>query len=202
MDSRAENARRQRAENYAARYVELAREREAVLAECRQKRAECRQKRAELEKRIQADAEARRAAALKEWEAAHSFPEIVSPPDRMDEPTSRIRNTGGVVEQRVENAHGGVKADGEKPDMSLIPPAALELTAAVLTYGARKYAPDNWKKVEGRRYIAALLRHVCREMRDPGGVDEETGLPHVAHIGANAAILCGLYDEAKKGESE
>ena len=133
MNSKAENARRQRTENYAARCVELAREREAALAECRQKQAE-------LEKRIQADAEARRAAALKEWEAAHSFPEIVSPLDRMGEPTSRVWNTGGVVERRVENDHGGVKADGEKPDMSLIPPAAMELTAAVLTYGARKYS--------------------------------------------------------------
>ncbi len=43
-----------------------------------------------------------------------------------------------------------------------------------------------------------MLRHVCREMRDPGGADAETGLPHVAHIAANAAILCGLYDDAKR----
>lgn len=174
MNSKAEAARRHRAEAYN----ELKKARDAALADYERKKAAAQ------------DAEARRAAALAEWKAAHAFPE-----SEAVFPLAR----GGVVERRVENESGGVKADGEKPDLSLLPPAALEMTAAVLTYGARKYSPNNWKKVERNRYIAALLRHVCREMRDPGGADDETGLPHVAHIAANAAILCGLYEEAKKG---
>jgi len=97
-------------------------------------------------------------------------------------------------ETRVTNAEGGVKADGDKPEMDLIPPAFLEQTAAVLTYGAHKYAANNWMKVERRRYVAALMRHLCRELRDPKGKDPETGLPHTAHIAANIAIIIGLDD--------
>jgi hypothetical protein len=59
----------------------------------------------------------------------------------------------------------------------------------VLTYGARKYSPDNWKKVPDarRRYTDAGFRHFTAyasgETHDP-----ETGKHHLAH-----AICCMLY---------
>jgi hypothetical protein len=60
----------------------------------------------------------------------------------------------------------------------------------VLEFGAKKYAPDNWKHVEGHRYDDALLRHVQAymggEMNDP-----ETGLHHLAH--ATCCILFKIY---------
>lgn len=83
----------------------------------------------------------------------------------------------------------GVKYDSGKPQWSLLPFKALTEVVEVLTYGAKKYAPDNWKKVPDarRRYIDAGFRHFTAyasgETRDP-----ETGKHHLAH-----AICCLLY---------
>ena len=83
----------------------------------------------------------------------------------------------------------GVKYDNGKPQWSLLPFRALTQVVEVLTYGAKKYAPDNWKKVPDarRRYIDAGFRHFTAyasgETHDP-----ETGKHHLAH-----AICCMLY---------
>ena len=88
----------------------------------------------------------------------------------------------------------GVKYDSNKPDYSLIPPAALNDAAKVLTFGAAKYDRDNWRKVEGGkdRYFAALQRHVWA-VRSGEVNDEESGLSHYAHVIANAMFLYELY---------
>lgn len=79
----------------------------------------------------------------------------------------------------------GVKADDGKPRPSLLfasMPDAVRAVIDVLEHGARKYAPDNWRKVEGgrARYQDAALRHMLAhaagEDRDP-----ESRLPHLAH---------------------
>lgn len=83
----------------------------------------------------------------------------------------------------------GVKYDNGKPQWSLLPFKALGQVVEVLTYGARKYSPDNWKKVPDarRRYTDAGFRHFTAyasgETHDP-----ETGKHHLAH-----AICCMLY---------
>jgi hypothetical protein len=83
----------------------------------------------------------------------------------------------------------GVKYDKDKPQWSLLPFKALTEVVEVLTYGAKKYAPDNWKKVPDarRRYIDAGFRHFTAyasgETHDP-----ETGKHHLAH-----AVCCLLY---------
>lgn len=83
----------------------------------------------------------------------------------------------------------GVKYDNGKPQWSLLPFKALGQVVDVLTYGAKKYAPDNWKKVPDarRRYTDAGFRHFTAyasgETHDP-----ETGKHHLAH-----AICCMLY---------
>lgn len=86
----------------------------------------------------------------------------------------------------------GVKHDSEKPQPSLIPAAALLEIAQVMTYGAQKYAPDNWRHVENgeRRYMDALLRHAIAHLAGEEN-DEETGLSHLAHLAACACILIG-----------
>ncbi|MDD4138226.1 MAG: DUF5664 domain-containing protein [Methanoregula sp.] len=148
-------------------------------------------------------AEARRRAQLEGYRLAHSF-DPVADAATLERIRAEIMKAtepdSGAKEKRVSNEKGGVKADGDKPEMDLLPPAFLEQTAAVLTYGAHKYAANNWMKVERRRYVAALMRHLCRELRDPKGKDPETGLPHTAHIAANIAIIIGLDDieERKK----
>lgn len=75
-----------------------------------------------------------------------------------------------------------------KVRLDLVPTAAVEQVAAVLTFGARKYGDNNWcRGARWGRYYAAALRHVFAwwrgEDRDP-----ETGLSHLAH-----AVCCLLF---------
>lgn len=83
-----------------------------------------------------------------------------------------------------------IKHDHGKPEWHLIPWEALTEIVKVLTFGAKKYAPDNWKTVPNarERYVSALLRHVAAaasgEIRDP-----ETGLLHWAHAGCCILFL-------------
>lgn len=76
----------------------------------------------------------------------------------------------------------GIKYDNDKPDYSLLPFYALEEVTRALTYGAKKYSRDNWRRVPNfhTRYLAAAFRHITAhargELRDP-----ETGLLHMAH---------------------
>ncbi|QHJ84311.1 MAG: hypothetical protein [Caudoviricetes sp.] len=83
----------------------------------------------------------------------------------------------------------GVKHDSDKPRFSLLPLKQVWDIVAVLEFGAKKYAPDNWQKVPDaeNRYFDAAMRHLCAwrsgEKRDP-----ETNLPHLAH-----AACCLLF---------
>ena len=91
----------------------------------------------------------------------------------------------------------GIKHDGDKIRMDLLPFEALEAVAEVLTRGTRKYSDNGWQTVENgeRRYLAALLRHLAArergEMTDP-----ESGLLHAAHMAADALFI--LWFEIQK----
>ena len=82
-----------------------------------------------------------------------------------------------------------LKADGTKIRMELIPTSAYKGLGNVLTFGAKKYAPNTWRNVEVERYVGALLRHLCAYLEDPYGVDEESGLYHSEHLLTNAMFI-------------
>ena len=85
----------------------------------------------------------------------------------------------------------GMKFDQDKLRYDLIPPEVKKWLAEVLTYGAKKYAPDNWKKIEVERYYAAMERHMVAyqlgEEKDP-----ESGIHHLIHMMCNAMFICWL----------
>ena len=88
-----------------------------------------------------------------------------------------------------------IKADAGKPRLSLVPTDIINQIARVREYGINKYpngGPNNWKKVELDRYRDATYRHLLAYIADPKGVDEESGLPHLAHLACNVAFLCEL----------
>lgn len=91
--------------------------------------------------------------------------------------------------EQTERNNQGLKNDSRKPDWTLLPWDALEEVVRVLDFGARKYARENWQKVEPHRerYGAALIRHykawITGQVNDP-----ETGLNHMAHL-----ICCALF---------
>lgn len=76
----------------------------------------------------------------------------------------------------------GIKYDGDKPRMSLIPPKAILEVAKVLTYGSKKYSAENWRKVPEahQRYLDAALRHI-NQYHQGQIIDNETGINHLAH---------------------
>lgn len=73
----------------------------------------------------------------------------------------------------------------------------LEGMVEVLTFGAEKYAEDNWIFVPNlrNRYFSALMRHLIAWAKGDV-IDEESGLNHLHHCLCNAYFL--MY-EAKFG---
>jgi hypothetical protein len=95
----------------------------------------------------------------------------------------------GVVKASQTATSGGRKFDGGKLQYGLIPPLALKATVDVLTFGAEKYEPDNWKVVPDskRRYFDALQRHVWA-WKEGEQIDPESGKHHLAH-----ALCCLMF---------
>lgn len=83
----------------------------------------------------------------------------------------------------------GQKFDQGKPQWSLLPWSALGVVVAVLGFGARKYAPNQWQDVPDAttRYADAALRHLTAWLSGEQ-LDPESKLPHLAH-----AVCCLLF---------
>ena len=85
------------------------------------------------------------------------------------------------------------KADVGKLQISLVPTQIVKDIAEVRMYGNKKYGdPDNWKTVELRRYIDALLRHTLAFVDDNGSKDDESGIEHYKHMACNMAFICEI----------
>ncbi len=94
---------------------------------------------------------------------------------------------------------GGRKDDTGKARVSLIPRAALEAEAAVMGFGAKKYATWQWKSgFAYSRLLDASLRHIIA-FADGEDNDPESGLSHLAHARASLAML---LDQLKTGAGE
>ena len=82
----------------------------------------------------------------------------------------------------------GTKYDDGKVPLDLWSPDALEETAKVLAFGAKKYGAYNWADgIKYSRVFAALLRHLWDFWRGKK-LDKESGLPHLAH-----AMCCLMF---------
>lgn len=89
-----------------------------------------------------------------------------------------------------------MKHDAEKPRTDLMQPRALLAYARVLGFGAKKYAPGNWRLVADARtrYVGAALRHLLAYL---GGekTDPETGENHMAHAMCCVAFVLEFDEE-------
>lgn len=91
------------------------------------------------------------------------------------------------------------KFDTSKTRLELLDPSFVVGVGEVLTFGAQKYSPNNWKKadVEGiERIKGASFRHLMAYL-DGEKYDPETGLNHMFHIGCNAMFLT-YFDKKEK----
>jgi hypothetical protein len=101
-----------------------------------------------------------------------------------------IQNAQGEEEFKP-NSEGGIKFDSKKARPTLLlksMPDAVQEVIDVLELGARKYAPDNWKKVENTRYEDAELRHKLARFSGEK-YDPETKKYHLAHEICNLMFL-------------
>ncbi len=100
--------------------------------------------------------------------------------------------------RQLRNGARGVKHDAGKLDWLLFPFDGAEAIVRVLEFGARKYAPDNWRRLAPRaaydRFRRSALRHLAADARGEE-LDPESGEPHLAH--AACQILFALATRRK-----
>ena len=89
-------------------------------------------------------------------------------------------------------AVGGTKHDAGKPPMSLLDSKWLTGVAAVLGFGAKKYAAHNWRSgIAYSRLSDAALRHLMA-FNDGEDLDPESGLPHLHHASCCLMFLSNM----------
>ena len=112
-----------------------------------------------------------------------------------------IGEAGKVKRIKEIDTDQSAKADKGKLKLSLVNPQLVKAVAEVRMYGTEKYGDsENWRKVEPKRYVDALYRHLLAYI-EGNEVDEESGLSHLSHMACNISFL--LDKEYLKGhESE
>lgn len=105
----------------------------------------------------------------------------------------------GILKTEHVQPQKFMKSDSGKNMLSLIDPQFVVLLGQILTFGANKYAPNNWQLCEDTsRYKDALLRHLYAYL---GGeqLDPESGMSHLGH--AAFGLMClNYFDNLKKDQ--
>jgi len=96
---------------------------------------------------------------------------------------------------------GGEKFDDGKLRFDLVPADSLEDVVRVFTYGSEKYGDRNWEKgLLWGRLFAAVQRHLWCWWRGQD-VDDESGLPHLAHAACSLLMLLD-YKRSRAGSDD
>ena len=94
-----------------------------------------------------------------------------------------------IAKLESTNKDQSAKADKGKLELSLVNPQLVKAVAEVRMYGTKKYGDsENWRKVEPKRYVDALYRHLLAYI-EGNEVDEESGLSHLSHMACNISFL-------------
>lgn len=102
--------------------------------------------------------------------------------------TVEIPAVGAWTKGTHAPAVGQHKDDG-KPAVNLLVAEFMEDVGYVMGFGAKKYAPNNYKNgIEHSRLLGSVLRHLFAYMRCED-LDPESKLPHLAHAGASLQML-------------
>ena len=97
----------------------------------------------------------------------------------------------------------GKKNDSGKLRFSLIPSQVLHALAEVLTFGAKRYSPNNWKYLADaeERYEDAMWRHLVAR-KSGQKVDPDSGMPHYWHAVTNLAFLIYFDEQSERSEGD
>ena len=105
-----------------------------------------------------------------------------------------LQQERGVGDVTSSVKGSGARYNAGKADLSLIPMSTLEDEAKVWMYGKQKYAAWNWAKgMSWSIPLACALRHISKWQAGED-LDEESGLPHLAHAMCNLRMLT-LYSK-------
>ena len=110
--------------------------------------------------------------------------------DKTANPVKQVVPASLVAESPDEGTV--LKADKNKPRLDLVPLEALVPMARVREFAASKYGQNGieaWREISDERLLAALLRHLVAYQANPEALDEESGLPAIYHVEANAMFL-------------
>ena len=108
-----------------------------------------------------------------------------------------------MEDNKVNQNNGALRFDNGKPQLELISPIAMIGLAKILTFGAKKYAPNNWRKgMAWSRCLGSLKRHLVEfEMGNDRDYDSDcdgckastclnhTGELHIDQVLCNAMFL-------------
>ena len=113
------------------------------------------------------------------------------------------QRTGDWSALETTDTDQSAKADKGKLELSLVNPELVKAVAEVRMYGTEKYGDsENWRKVEPKRYVDALYRHLLAYI-EGNEVDEESGLSHLAHMACNLSFLLDEeYLKEHKGDMD
>lgn len=104
------------------------------------------------------------------------------------------------MEQKTKTDGQGQRFNTGKLRYDLVPTYAQEQYVRVLTYGANKYAPNNWKRgMKWTSVLASMKRHIAA-FEAGEDFDPETGELHMGHIMCNAAFLAEYYKIYPQGD--
>lgn len=98
----------------------------------------------------------------------------------------------GIRDKEPENPKAAAATRDQKPPLELLEHAADVEIARALKTGAVKYGQKNYHEVEifAGTYGGAVRRHIGAWL-DGEDIDPESGLSHIAMIGANVHVLLG-----------
>jgi hypothetical protein len=84
----------------------------------------------------------------------------------------------------------GKKTDNDKNRLDLIDSVFINGIGKVLTFGAKKYKPNNWQTLRDPedRYYGAIMRHLLA-WRNGKSFDGESRLSHLLHAATNIMFL-------------
>lgn len=106
-----------------------------------------------------------------------------------------------ATEEQVADEQKSVKNDrlDDKLRWELLPLTDIEDIVEVYTFGAKKYGPHTWRGLDDgfERYKAALLRHMV-SFEKGEELDEESGLPALAHMAWNAIAMLAIWHDKQK----
>ena len=96
------------------------------------------------------------------------------------------RNSLDMASDPIELFAGGVRRSDRKPRFDLIPFEFLESVAEVLTRGAARYGPYNWKRGQKDFFLDAWNHAFVHLQKFKEGDRSED---HLAHLACNVAFM-------------